>query len=107
MDRRPDPNAEPFPDGATIRRGIRVRRGLAVDVATETEARDPDHPQSSRWAFSRPFASVPFDLMDALAPPGRSRVLDLGAHVGTFAARLGGLGPAACRRRRALSRGTW
>ncbi len=78
MDRRP----ESSPCDMTIRRGVRVRRDVRFDVATDAEPRDPISRELSLGVFP-PLCRSAFELMDVLTPEG-GRVLDLGAHIGTF-----------------------
>ncbi len=82
MDRRPGLSPEPEPRDMTIRRGVRVRRGVRFDVATDSEPRDPISRELSLGVFP-PLCRPSFELMDALVPTS-GRVLDLGAHIGTF-----------------------
>ncbi len=70
MDSRPECLPAPIdtPVGAAIRRGVRVRRGLAFDVATEADPRDPVSRELALGVFP-PICGPAFDLMDALVPP--------------------------------------
>jgi FkbM family methyltransferase len=74
MDRRPESSARDM----VIRRGLRVRRGVSFDA----EPRDPISRELSLGVFP-PLCRPAFELMDVLTPNG-GRVLDLGAHIGTF-----------------------
>jgi FkbM family methyltransferase len=78
MDRRP----ESYSRDMVIRRGVRVRRGVCFDVATDADPRDPISRELSLGVFP-PLCRSAFELMDVLTPEG-GRVLDLGAHIGTF-----------------------
>lgn len=84
MDSRPEclPAPDGPPTGAAFRRGVRVRQGLVFDVATEADPRDPVTRELALGVFP-PICGPAFELMDALVPPS-GRVLDLGAHVGSF-----------------------
>ena len=84
MDSRPECLPAPIdtPVGAAIRRGVRVRRGLAFDVATEADRATRPRRELALGVFP-PICGPAFDLMDALVPPS-GRVLDLGAHIGSF-----------------------
>ncbi|HEY2154167.1 MAG TPA: FkbM family methyltransferase, partial [Isosphaeraceae bacterium] len=82
MDRRPESSPEPDPRDMSIRRGVRVRRGIRFDVATDAVPRDPISRELSLGVFP-PLCRSAFELMDVLTPPD-GRVLDLGAHIGTF-----------------------
>jgi FkbM family methyltransferase len=78
MDRRPEPD----PRHVTIRRDVRVRRGVSFHVATAPDHRDPISRELALGVFP-PLCRAAFELMDVLVPPSGC-VLDLGAHVGTF-----------------------
>ena len=78
MDRRPESCSRDM----VIRRGLRVRRGVSFDVATDAEPSDPISRELSLGVFP-PLCRSAFELMDVLTPKG-GRVLDLGAHIGTF-----------------------
>jgi FkbM family methyltransferase len=86
----PDPSAGPESTAACedLHRTIPVREGLCFHIAIGAEADDP---------FSQAFAQGKYpsgpltDLMFQLVQPG-ARVLDLGAHVGTFSLAAAALG---------------
>lgn len=84
MDRRPEPAPGPkLPADMAIRRQVPVRRGVAFDVATEADQRDPISRELSLRVYP-PLCRPSFELVEALVPAS-GRVLDLGAHIGTFA----------------------
>ena len=80
MDRRPAPS---IPPDMLIRRRIPVLRGVSFDVATEADPRDPISRELAMGVYP-PLCRPSFELAGALVPES-GRVLDLGAHIGTFA----------------------
>jgi FkbM family methyltransferase len=70
------------PRDAAFRR-VRVQRGVRFEVATEAVPRDPIARELALGVYP-PICRAAYELMDALAPVG-GRVLDLGAHLGSFA----------------------
>lgn len=91
MDRRPEPATAPsLPPDTAIRRSVPVRRGVTFDVATEADPRDPISRELALRVYP-PLCRPSIELVEALVPES-GRVLDLGAHIGTFALAASALG---------------
>lgn len=78
------------PPGASATRAVTVRRDVEFRATIEADPRDPISRELSLGVFP-PLCRPGFELAEALTPPG-GRVLDLGAHVGTFALAVASIG---------------
>jgi FkbM family methyltransferase len=77
-------------DRILITEGIEVRPGLPLTIVTESGASDPISLDLARGIYPPQYNRL-LGLLEAIVPPG-ARVLDLGAHVGTFSLAAAALG---------------
>ncbi len=83
-------NLVPIPEQTALHRGIEVRPGVKFDIRTESPADEPLAQSHAKGIFP-PLCTPLVELVDRLVPQG-GRVLDLGAHIGTFALAAAAMG---------------